>query len=120
MDARRPSTAAIAEAAREAYGLDVRSCVFLPVGNDVASWSFRLETSDGAYFLKARGGEDPTRGARVTAYLADRGVPGVLGPVRTRDGSAFARLDAFALILFPMLDAVVAADAGMDAARWRT
>jgi spectinomycin phosphotransferase len=94
--------------------------VFLPVGNDVASWSFRLETSDGAFFLKARGGDDPTRGALVTAYLADRGVPAVPRPVRTTDDEAFARVDGTTLVVYPMLDATVAADTGMDAARWRT
>jgi spectinomycin phosphotransferase len=120
VDEDRRSTDAIARAAREAYGLDVTSCVFLPVGNDVHSWSFRLETSDGPYFLKTRTGEDPTRGALVTAYLAERGVPAVLAPLPTTDGEAFARLDGAALILYPMLDATVAAEMRMDAARWHT
>jgi spectinomycin phosphotransferase len=120
VDARRPSTDTVAEAARGAYALDVRSCVFLPIGHDVASWSFHLETADRPYFLKVRAGEDPTRGALVTAYLADRRVPGVLGPVRTTSGEAFAHVEGATLILYPMLDAAVAADTGMDAARWRT
>ena len=62
------------------YGTRVAGLAFLPVGNDPASWSYRVETASGpAWFLKVRAGQGMP-GAAVPAHLHRHGVPNVLAP----------------------------------------
>jgi hypothetical protein len=57
--------AAILSAVNSSYGLPVTDLAFLPIGNDVAAWVYRLKSAGGdGYFLKVR------RGLKNEASLA--------------------------------------------------
>jgi spectinomycin phosphotransferase len=102
-----------------AYGTRVAALAFLPIGNDPASWSYRVEQAAGpARFLKIRAGRSMP-GAAVPAHLRRHRVPNVLAPLLTTTGQPFAQLDRFAIALYPLLEASTGADTGLSPAQWR-
>jgi spectinomycin phosphotransferase len=110
----------VAAALEAAYAIRVAALAFLPVGNDAASWSYRVEAPPGRpLFLKVRAGAGPMPGAAVPAWLHRQGVPDVLAPLPTADGGARIVLDGFGLALFPMLEAANGAEVGLSAGQWR-
>src|SRR6266849_4710507 len=110
----------IIEALRANFRVQVADLVFLPVGNDSGSWSYRLrETAGRAYFLKVRAPADDVRGAEVPAYLQRIGVPSVLAPLPAGTGAAWIRAGRFALALYPYIEGRPAAEAGLSADQWR-
>ena len=109
---------AIVRALETGYGIRVAEVEFLPVGNDAASWAYRVGTSSGRdWFLKVRAGAMP--GAVVPALLHRQGVPNVLAPLPATGGAPAVALGRFTLALYPMLDAVPGGEAGLSAAQWR-
>ena len=111
---------AVAGALETGYGVRVAGLVFLPVGNDAASWAYRVEVAGGpSWFLKVRAGAGAMPGAAVPAYLHRHGVPLVLAPRPTGTGAPFVVVDRFALALYPLLDAATGAEVGLSPAQWR-
>jgi hypothetical protein len=111
---------AIAGALEAGFGVRVAGLVFLPVGNDAASWAYRVEVAGGPpWFLKVRAGAGAMPGAAVPAYLQRHGVPLVPAPRPTGAGAPFVVVDRFALALYPLLDAAPGAVVGLSPAQWR-
>ena len=111
---------AIAGALEAGFGVQVAGLVFLPVGNDAASWAYQVEVAGGpSWFLKVRAGAGAMPGAAVPAYLHRHGVPLVLAPLPTGSGTPFVVVDRFALALYPLLDAAPGAEVGLSPAQWR-
>jgi spectinomycin phosphotransferase len=112
--------ATIVTALQASFGIRVADLVFLPIGNDSASWAYRAEAAQGpVYFLKVRAGAGPIPGAAVPSYLHRHGVSNVLAPLATSAGAPSVLVNGFALALYPMLDARVGAEVGLSAAQWR-
>jgi spectinomycin phosphotransferase len=111
---------AIVRALQTSFGLRVAALGFLPVGNDAASWAYRVQEAQGpSYFLKVRAGASPMPGAAVPSYLHRHGVPHVLGPLPTSTGAPYVLVDGFALALYPMLEASMGAEVGLSPPQWR-
>jgi spectinomycin phosphotransferase len=109
---------AVVRALESGYGIRVSGLTFLPVGNDAASWAYRVGTATGRdWFLKVRAGAMP--GAVVPALLHRQGVPNVLAPLPATSGVPAVPLERFTLALYPMVEAVTGAEAGLSAAQWR-
>jgi spectinomycin phosphotransferase len=110
----------ITTALQACFGIPVAGLVFLPVGNDAASWAYRVQVAQGpAYFLKVRAGASSIRGATVPSYLHRHRVPNVLAPLATGAGAPYVLVDGFALALYPMLEGRVGAAIGLSPAQWR-
>jgi spectinomycin phosphotransferase len=111
---------AIVGAVEASFGIRVRALAFLPVGDDAASWAYRVQAGSGqVYFLKVRAGADRVPGAVVPTHLRRLGVPHVLAPLASRTGAPNVLLDGFALALYPMLDARTGAEGGLSPRQWR-
>jgi spectinomycin phosphotransferase len=111
---------AIAGALEASFGLRVQALAFLPVGDDAASWAYRVQAARGrAYFLKVRAGADRVPGAVVPAHLQRLGVPHVLAPLASDTGAPNVLVGGFALALYPMLDARTGAEGGLSPRQWR-
>src|SRR4051812_35189858 len=82
---------------REHYGLHGTRITFLPLGNDVDTAVYRVDTDDGtAYFLKLRswrrsGAFDETTVA-IPRFLNDQGITRIIAPIATDAGRLWARL----------------------------
>lgn len=110
----------IIRALRVSFGIHVGALAFLPIGNDSASWAYRVEAAQGlTYFLNVRAGTGAMPGAAVPSHLHRRGVPHVLAPLETSAGAPYIVVDRFALALYPMLDAGTGAEVGLSPEQWR-
>jgi spectinomycin phosphotransferase len=110
---------AIVAALREHYGLDVASLKFLPIGNDVGSFAYRVEGRDGTtYFLKARRAPMYEPSVVVPHYLRQHGLVEVVAPLPTLTRTLWVPFGDFNLILFLFIDAPTGKEAGMTAQQW--
>lgn len=110
---------AVSAALRGCYGLDVTTLRFLPIGNDVGSYVYRVDTrSDGAYFLKARRAPMYEPSVAVPRFLVEQGLHQVVAPLPTVDGALWVAFGKFNLILYPFIDARTGKDAGMTPRQW--
>jgi spectinomycin phosphotransferase len=106
---------------RDSYGLDATAITFLPIGYDLNAWVYEVAATDGnAYFLKVRSGPPNEPSLQVPRALAERGVPNILAPLRTRSGELWRSLDERSVVLYPFVKGENAMDAGMSAEQWRT
>lgn len=112
--------AAIRAAVLTHYNLALTTLTFLPLGNDLLSFVYRAEASDGlSYLLKLRA----EQGFRAPSLLIPRfyyeqGVPHIVAPVPTSDQRLWVPMGNFALMLYPFLDARTAASAGLSEQHW--
>ncbi len=112
--------AAITEALRAHYGLAVTVLAFLPIGNDSASFVYRVEADGAVCFLKVRAGAGfSAPSLAVPHYLHARGVPHIIAPLATRSGALWAPVGDFALSLYPFIDGRAGADVGLADEHWR-
>jgi hypothetical protein len=103
----------IVGALRAGFGIGVAELTFLPVGNDSASWAYRVEAVAGpSYFLKVRAGTGGMPGAAVPAHLHRHGV----GREAFRPARRELLADLEELLTAPAPDDPVAAEL---AAFWR-
>ena len=90
---------------RDAYGIDVATISFLPLGADFNTAVYRVTVHNGEdYFLKLRSGEFLEASVSVPKYLADLGIKQVISPLATKPGQLWANLGAFKAILYPYVD----------------
>ena len=110
----------IVTALQASFGIRVAALGFLPIGNDAASWAYRVEVAEGsAFFLKVRGGAGPMPGAAVPSHLHRHGVPHVLAPLLTSADAPYVLVDGFVLALYPMVEASTGAEVGLSPQQWR-
>jgi spectinomycin phosphotransferase len=103
------------------YALSVAALVFLPLGDDTASATYRVQTASGlALFLKVRAGDGfSVPSLAVPHALCNQGVPHILAPLPTVTGTLWASVDDFALSLYPFIEGHMGADVGLSDAQWR-
>lgn len=119
LDPPKLAEADLRDALRRHYGLSVETLTFLPIGNDAATFVYRV-AAGGDYFLKLR----TAKGFRVASvevprFLIEGGVAHVAAPLPAAGGSSWARLADFYLALYPFLEARPAADVGLGDDQWR-
>jgi spectinomycin phosphotransferase len=99
----------ILSAAQDEYELQPSRLAFLPLGADVNTAVYRLETRDGsAYFLKLRSGAFDETSVRLPHYLHAHGLQAVIPPLPTRSGRLWGDLGEYKLILYPFIEQVQA------------
>lgn len=108
----------IAGALQTHHGIRTTHITFLPVGNDVYSFAFKVSIAGGAaYFLKARRGEVNPAALAIPRFVQAHGVPAV-APLATQTGKLWMDAGDFKLILYPFVDGVSGMDAGLSDAQW--
>src|SRR4051812_45914568 len=86
------------------YGLRIAQVDFLPLGNDLNTAVYRVVADDARpYFLKLRSGDFDEITVAIPRLLSDQGVRQIIAPIVTSSGQLWARMDAFAVILFPFV-----------------
>lgn len=101
------------------YDIAVAALTFLPIGNDSATWVFRLPTVNGdTLFLKLRKGAANEPSFVVPRFLADHAVTQVAAALLATSGALWVNIDGFALALYPYIDGATGADAGMTERHW--
>lgn len=104
---------------RDAYGIDVATIAFLPLGADFNTAVYRVTTSKQTdYFLKLRRGEFLEASVSVPKYLADLGIKQVIPPILTKLGQLYSGLRSFKAILYPYVEGRNGVDAKLSKDQW--
>jgi spectinomycin phosphotransferase len=86
------------------YGLRIAQVDFLPLGNDMNTAVYRVADGNARYyFLKLRSGDFDESTVAIPHLLAEQGMTQVIAPIATSTGRLWARMDAFAVMLFPFI-----------------
>lgn len=113
----------ISKCLKNAYGLDVGTISFLPIGADFSTAVYRVATSSQMdYFLKLRSGGFLEASVSVPKYLADSGIKQVIPPIPTTTGQLWVNLGtsnvSFKVILYPYVEGRNAAEAKPSKKQW--
>jgi spectinomycin phosphotransferase len=104
---------------RDAYGLDIATVSFLPLGADFNTAVYRVTTTDGTYyFLKLRSGKFLEASVSVPKYLVDLGIKQVIPPLATKTGPLWANLEPFKAILYPYVEGRNGVEAKLSDQQW--
>ena len=113
----------LARVVRDGWAVEVTDVVFIP-SLDMRAASYEARGPAGRWFLKVRlgSGATPIDGPLAVARgLVDRGIANVVGPLATRRGALFERVDdERSCELYPFVDGRPAMRASMTADQWRT
>jgi spectinomycin phosphotransferase len=102
------------------YGLQVARLTFLPLGADVNTAVYRVETGEGtAYFLKLRIGNFDEAAVAVPQFLRAQGLPAIIAPLETRTGQPWVDLDAFKMILYPFIEGKDGYEVALSERQWQ-
>jgi spectinomycin phosphotransferase len=104
---------------RDAYGLDIATVSFLPLGADFNTAVYRVTTNNQTdYFLKLRSGEFLEASVTVPKYLVDLGIKQVIPPLATKTGELWASLASFKAILYPYVEGHNGVEAKLSKEHW--
>jgi spectinomycin phosphotransferase len=86
------------------YGLEVTQVTFLPLGYDMNTAVFQLDTHNGAtYFLKLRKGPFDQITVAIPQFLSSLGIHAIIPPLKTRNNQLFGVLTDYTIILYPFI-----------------
>jgi spectinomycin phosphotransferase len=91
----------IVEHVRRVYGIDARE-VSLAAGADAEVTVYRIDSSQGAYFLKLR--RDQPGSSPVARLLADAGITAVVAPVSPREDHISTRIGELTATIYPFVE----------------
>ncbi len=104
---------------KENFGLHAGQLTFLPIGADVNTAVYRARTEDGKdWFVKLRRGDFPAASVLVPQYLKEQGLREVIAPIPAPDGSLWADLAPYKLILFPFIEGRDGFEQSLSDAEW--
>ncbi len=110
----------LAACLQEKYALRVRDMEFLPVGADLNTAAFRVTTTHGTlYFAKLRLAKFKPLMVELPAWLASRGVEGIIAPLTTVDGRLWAELEDAQVVLMPYIAGRDAYEVALTAVQWQ-
>jgi spectinomycin phosphotransferase len=104
---------------QDQYNINPIILEFLPVGLDYHAGGYRVVSEQGkAYFLKAT--SRPLYEPRYTVprYLNDQDITSVVAPLPARNGSLWAKLEGWTVIVYPFFDGDTSFT-GMTTEQWR-
>lgn len=110
--------ALIEDCLRDAYGLTAPRAAFLSLGADVNTAVYRVESAEGVYFFKLRGGDFSPAAVLAPRFFSEQGIRQVIAPLRTRAGELWAALGAYTAVLAPFAAGQDGYSARLDARQW--
>ncbi|MBX3010618.1 MAG: aminoglycoside phosphotransferase family protein [Caldilineaceae bacterium] len=113
--------AQISACLQEHYGLALAQVTFLPLGADSNTAVYRAVTATGtAYFVKLRRGTFQELMVTLPKWLSAQGIAQIIPPLATQQGTLYARLDSFAVILYPFVEGKNGYEVALSPDHWRT
>ncbi|MBN2006176.1 MAG: aminoglycoside phosphotransferase family protein, partial [Anaerolineae bacterium] len=105
---------------QDAYRLHAAHIVFLPLGADINTAVYRVETGDErAYFVKLRSGPFDEISVALPKFFADQGIQQIIAPLASVTGQLWAILDAFKVMVYPFVDGRDGYDVVLSNLQWR-
>lgn len=110
--------AVLVDCLRETYGLAAPRVAFLPLGADANTAVYRVESAEGRFFFKLRGGDFNAAAVLAPKFFSERGIRQVIAPLRTRTGELWAELGPYTAVLAPFVAGQDGYAARLDARQW--
>jgi spectinomycin phosphotransferase len=89
---------------QEEYGLRVAELAFLPLGADLGTAVYRVDTDDGtSSFLKLRKGSEEIT-VTVPLFLKSQDIQEIIPPLETKSKQSWAEFGEYRLILYPFIN----------------
>lgn len=109
----------IAACLQEAYGLSAVQPTFLPLGADLNTAIYHIQTPNKPpLLLKLRSGPFHPASVTLPRLLHDQGVPHIIAPLPTIDGRLWTTLDHYKAILFPYIEGQNAYEVPLSDQQW--
>jgi spectinomycin phosphotransferase len=109
----------ILSSVQDVYGLQVARVTFLPLGADVNTAVYRVDSMDKtAYFLKLRKGNFAEITVTLPLFLKAQGIQAILAPLKTRDRQFWTELDAYKVVLYPFVEGKNGYEAALSDSQW--
>lgn len=104
---------------RDAYGLDISTLEFLPLGADRDTAVYKaIATDETSYFVKLRRGDFNEMPVIVPDLLASRGLKNIIAPRRMLSGQVWAELDNFKVTVSPYIEGQSGFDVDLSEQQW--
>jgi len=101
------------------YGLHVNRLTFLPLGADLNTAVFRVDSRDGSvYFLKLRKGDFDAITVAVPQFLKGLGIDSIIAPLETLTRQLWANLAPFKLILYSFIEGQDGYEVSLSDRQW--
>lgn len=105
---------------QDAYGIQIDSVTFLPLGADINTALYRAVTGDGtAFFVKLRRGAFDEATVAVPRWLSDQGISAIIPPLVAKSGRLWALLDPFTVTLYPFITGHSGYEVALSDQHWR-
>jgi spectinomycin phosphotransferase len=106
------------------FGLTADCLTFLPLGGDLGTAVYRVETTTGAAatptFCKLRRGEFDPASVELPRLLYDSGIREIIPPLVTTSGRLWAALDEYSVIVYPFVSGEEGYDVELTDRQWAT
>ena len=103
----------------DAYGLDVKSISFLPIGADFNTAVYRAVANNQTnFFLKLRRAEFIDASVLVPKYLADSGIKQVIPPLETKTRQLWTSMPSFKATLYPYVEGRNGVETKLSEEQW--
>lgn len=112
----------IAACLHDSYEKTVARATFLPIGADLNTAVYRVDTTDGTpYFLKLRRGDFDQIAVAVPAFLHhNQGITAIMAPLPAANGQLSVRSEGFDWMLFPFIEGANGFDQALEDNQWIT
>lgn len=95
----------ITDSLTTAYGIEITSLTFLPLGADIHAWVYKAVAQDqSSYFVKLKRGHHHDISLAIVSLLHNAGIEQVISPVNTTHGQSTEHIDGFTLIVYPFIE----------------
>lgn len=105
---------------QEAYGIQGTEITFLPLGADLRTAVYRMDSANGiAYFVKLRRGDFNEITLTLPQFLHEQGVEQIIAPLPTTTGTLHAPLEDFHVMVYPFVEGDNGYVVGLSEEQWR-
>jgi spectinomycin phosphotransferase len=117
----RLADAIIQSILQTSYGLSNATLTFLPLGNDAASFVYKVGAEHGKdYFLKVRTSDwFSAPSIAIPRFFYEHGIPHIITPLPTIDRALWVHEGDFYISMYPFVDARTATDTGLSKQQWQ-
>lgn len=95
----------IIECLNTCYAIEATSLIPLSIGADMNASVYKAQgPNQKSYFVKLKCGRNHDQGMAILEFLHQEGIPHIIPPVKTSQGSSSQHIDEYTLIVYPYIE----------------
>jgi len=100
------------------YGLHDSQIDFLPLGADLNTAAYRVESNGSSYFVKLRIGFFDDLTVTVPKFLSEQGIQQIISPLISVSDNLWVNVEKYKLVLFPFIQGQNAYETKLTETHW--